>query len=47
MDRPLDLEGIVSKKRTAPYVAGSKSGWFKVKTTEWREANRGAMRGSW
>ena len=35
-----DLEGIVSKRRAAPYVAGSASGWIKVKTREWREANR-------
>ena len=34
------LEGIVSKRRAAPYVAGSSSGWIKVKTAEWREANR-------
>src|SRR4029079_8238156 len=33
------LEGIVSKRRAAPYVAGSGSGWIKVKTTEWRAAN--------
>jgi bifunctional non-homologous end joining protein LigD len=36
----LNLEGIVSKKRSAPYVAGSRSGWIKVKTATWREANR-------
>ena len=34
------LEGVVSKKRKAPYVAGSSSGWIKVKTAEWRAANR-------
>ena len=34
------LEGIVSKRRMAPYVAGTASGWIKVKTAEWREANR-------
>ena len=34
------LEGIVSKRRAAPYVAGSASGWIKVKTAEWREAHR-------
>jgi bifunctional non-homologous end joining protein LigD len=33
------LEGIVSKKRSAPYVSGSNSGWIKVKTATWREAN--------
>ncbi len=36
----LDLEGIVSKKRKAPYVAGRACGWIKVKTQTWREANR-------
>jgi ATP-dependent DNA ligase len=35
----MNLEGIVSKKRAAPYVAGV-SGWIKVKTRTWREANR-------
>jgi bifunctional non-homologous end joining protein LigD len=36
----IGLEGIVSKKRMAPYVAGSRSGWIKVKTAAWRAANR-------
>jgi ATP-dependent DNA ligase len=36
----MNLEGIVSKKRAAPYGAGSNSGWIKVKTREWREMNR-------
>jgi bifunctional non-homologous end joining protein LigD len=36
----MNLEGIVSKKRAAPYVAGTNSGWIKVKTAAWREANR-------
>jgi ATP-dependent DNA ligase len=36
----MGIEGIVSKKRSAPYVAGSNSGWTKVKTRTWREANR-------
>jgi bifunctional non-homologous end joining protein LigD len=36
----MNLEGIVSKKRSAPYVAGVKCGWVKVKTREWRAANR-------
>ena len=26
--------------QNAPYVAGTASGWIKVKTPEWREANR-------
>ena len=34
------LEGIVSKRREFVYVAGPASGWIKVKTAEWREANR-------
>jgi bifunctional non-homologous end joining protein LigD len=36
----LNLEGIVSKKRSAPYVAGPNCGWVKVKTRTWRQANR-------
>lgn len=36
----MNLEGIVSKKRSAPYLAGVNCGWVKVKTREWREANR-------
>ena len=36
----MGLEGIVSKKRMAPYVAGSRSGWIKVKAATWRAANR-------
>ena len=35
-----ELEGIVSKRRLGIYVAGPGSGWVKVKTAEWREANR-------
>ena len=34
------LEGIVSKRRMAAYKAGSRCGWLKVKTAEWRAANR-------
>jgi bifunctional non-homologous end joining protein LigD len=34
------LEGIVSKRRDAPYVSGTRGGWVKVKTAAWREANR-------
>jgi bifunctional non-homologous end joining protein LigD len=33
-------EGIVSKKRGQPYVAGRNRGWVKVKCAAWREANR-------
>jgi len=36
----MNLEGIVSKKRSAPYIAGVGCGWIKVKTQAWREANR-------
>lgn len=35
----LGLEGIVSKRRDAPYRAGKRPEWVKVKTAEWREAN--------
>jgi bifunctional non-homologous end joining protein LigD len=34
------LEGVVSKRRDAPYRSGECRGWRKVKTTTWREANR-------
>jgi bifunctional non-homologous end joining protein LigD len=34
------LEGVVSKRRDAPYRSGACRGWRKVKTTVWREANR-------
>ena len=34
------LEGIVSKRRESAYVAGPNCGWIKVKTAEWRAANR-------
>jgi ATP-dependent DNA ligase len=34
------LEGIVSKRIDAPYRSGSRSGWIKVKTAAWREANQ-------
>jgi bifunctional non-homologous end joining protein LigD len=36
----LDLEGIVSKRRDQRYVSGKNTGWIKVKTAAWREANR-------
>ena len=36
----MNLEGIVSKKRAAPYVAGVACGWIKCKTRQWRETNR-------
>ena len=34
------LEGIVSKRRDAPDRSGECRDWRKVKTVEWREANR-------
>ena len=34
------LEGIISKRRDAPYRSGECRDWRKVKTTAWREANR-------
>ena len=34
------LEGVVSKRRDAPYKSDACRGWRKVKTTAWREANR-------
>jgi bifunctional non-homologous end joining protein LigD len=35
-----DLEGIVSKRRDAPYRSGESRDWRKIKTVAWREANR-------
>jgi ATP-dependent DNA ligase len=34
------LEGIVAKRRDAPYRSGTRSGWIKVKTSEWKVANQ-------
>jgi bifunctional non-homologous end joining protein LigD len=34
------LEGVVSKRRDAPYRCGECHDWRKVKTAAWREANR-------
>jgi bifunctional non-homologous end joining protein LigD len=34
------LEGIVSKRRDAPYRSGDCRDWRKVKTAAWREANQ-------
>jgi bifunctional non-homologous end joining protein LigD len=34
------LEGVVSKRRGAPYKSGACRRWRKIKTTAWREANR-------
>jgi ATP-dependent DNA ligase len=34
------LEGVVSKRRDAPYRSGDCRDWRKVKTAAWREANK-------
>jgi bifunctional non-homologous end joining protein LigD len=34
------FEGIVSKRRDAPYRSGPTRDWMKMKTTSWRAANR-------
>jgi bifunctional non-homologous end joining protein LigD len=34
------LEGIVAKRKDAPYRSGTRSGWVKVKTSEWSADNR-------
>ena len=34
------LEGIVSKRRDAPYRSGKQCGWVKVKCQTWREASK-------
>jgi bifunctional non-homologous end joining protein LigD len=36
----LKLEGIVSKRRAAPYRSGECRDWRKIKTAAWRVANR-------
>ena len=36
----MELEGIVSKRREQPYRSGRNSGWIKVRTATWRDANR-------
>jgi len=36
----MKLEGIVSKRRDAPYRSGKQCGWVKVKCATWREANK-------
>jgi Bacterial protein of unknown function (DUF924) len=35
------LEGVVSKRRAAPYQSGESRDWLKVETAAFREANRG------
>jgi bifunctional non-homologous end joining protein LigD len=36
----LGLEGIVSKRRKAPYRSGSSRDWIKTKTSAWRQSNQ-------
>ncbi len=36
----MGLEGIVSKLADQPYRSGKNPGWIKVKTKQWRQANR-------
>jgi bifunctional non-homologous end joining protein LigD len=34
------LEGIVAKRKDAPYRSGTRTDWIKIKTSEWKAANR-------
>jgi bifunctional non-homologous end joining protein LigD len=34
------LEGVVAKRRDAPYRAGASGDWLKIKTSAWKAANR-------
>jgi bifunctional non-homologous end joining protein LigD len=36
----MGLEGVISKRRTSPYLSGTRCGWIKVKTASWRETNK-------
>ncbi len=36
----MGFEGVVSKRRAAPYRSGLRSGWLKTKCEAWRAANR-------
>ena len=36
----MGLEGIVSKRKHAPYRSWARREWVKVKTSVWREANK-------
>jgi bifunctional non-homologous end joining protein LigD len=36
----LGLEGIVAKRKESAYRSGTRSGWIKVKTPEWKAANQ-------
>ena len=35
------LEAFVAKRKDAHYRSGARSGWVKVKTSEWRTKNQG------
>ena len=35
-----NLEGVVSKRKSAPYASGSRPEWVKVKSPMWRQANK-------
>ena len=39
-DEARGLEGVVSKRRNAPYRSRECWDWRKIKTDAWREANR-------
>jgi bifunctional non-homologous end joining protein LigD len=36
----MGLEGVVSKRRDAPYRSGRRSDWIRVKCPAWRAANQ-------
>jgi bifunctional non-homologous end joining protein LigD len=36
----LGFEGVVSKRRDAPYRSGTRSGWIKTKCQGWKIANK-------
>src|SRR5215468_7841236 len=40
----MGLEGVVSKRRDAPYLSGTRCGWTKTKTQAWRDANKDRWR---
>jgi hypothetical protein len=42
----LGLEGIVAKRKDSPYRSGTRSGWIKVKTSEWRRTSGGRKTGA-
>ena len=39
----MGIEGVVSKKRAAPYRSGLRSGWLKTKCETWRGSEPRAM----